>query len=354
VKKKIKHLIGFVSYYTGLLNLINCFRKKALKSSSFTILTYHSISAGNYGDSFLSISPANFEKQIRYLTKRYKVVPLEKLIRYMRFQHPVPDDYIAITFDDGYRDNYLNAYPVLKKYKAPATIFLATGFIGTDKLFWWDRVAGIARIMAQKNPSIKFPEDIYPRKIKDALLKISSGYISSHSKASSLLSVLLKEISEDNKNLILDDLEKQLSPLPEDSRDRPYPLTWDEVKEMSGNGIEFGSHTVTHPILTKIENDRAGHEISHSKEEIEKIIGKKVLHFSYPNGEKSDFNENIKQFIKDNNYISACTTINGTTGPHEDVFSLKRRAIYNTPVHVFATQISGIFDLLKNINKKSR
>jgi peptidoglycan/xylan/chitin deacetylase (PgdA/CDA1 family) len=114
---------------------------------------------------------------------------------------------------------------------------------------------------------------------------------------------------------------------------------------MSAEGIEFGSHTVNHPILTKIGSDQAKYEISQSKKEIETKIGKAVLHFSYPNGERSDFDERIQRFVKDSNYISACSTINGTNTLKDDVFSLKRRAIGNYPICVFAAQIAGIFDL---------
>lgn len=342
MKVKIKYLTGFAFYYTGLLRLINYFRKKVLRRRSFIVLTYHRISDSNYGDPFLSITPHNFERQIQYLTRRFKVVSLQELVKHIQSQYSTLDDYIAITFDDGYRDNYTNAYPILKKYKVPATIFLTTGFIGTDKLFWWDRLAKIAKFIIGKNLHLNFPQDLYPEKIKDAISMISSGNISKSSKAASILPILLKEISEEKKGLILDDLEKQISPLPKDGQDRPYSLTWDEVRQMNKDDIEFGSHTVTHPILTKAKSDQAKYEISHSKIEIEREIAKKVLHFSYPNGERSDFDEHIKQLVKDNNYISACTSINGANGLQDDVFSLKRRAIDNSPVYVFACKITGI------------
>ncbi|MFC1645699.1 polysaccharide deacetylase family protein [Candidatus Omnitrophota bacterium] len=335
-----KYLIRFLFYYTGLSNLINYFRKKVLKKGSFTILTYHRISDSNYGDPFLSVTPHNFERQIQYLTKKYKIVSLEELTKLIQSQHPAVDNYVAITFDDGYRDNYTNAYPILSKYNVSATIFLTTGFIGTDELFWWDKVARIVKSIREKNLDIDKPEDIYPKKIRDVIEKISSGDISNSSKA---ISFLLKEVSEEKKNLILDDLERQVLPLPSDDQDRPYALTWDEVRQMSEDGMEFGSHTVTHPILTKVGSDQAKYEISQSKKEIDEKIGKVVLHFAYPNGESSDFDERIKQFVKDNNYISACTTISGTNASQDDVFCLKRKAIDNSPISAFASKIVGNF-----------
>lgn len=120
---------------------------------------------------------------------------------------------------------------------------------------------------------------------------------------------------------------------------------------MSNDGIDFGSHAVTHAILTRVERHQARYEISHSKIEIERKIGKRVRHFSYPNGEKSDFDQRIKQLVKDNNYISACSAVNGTNGLQDDAFSLKRRAIDDCPIYVFAAKITGIFNWL-NITKK--
>ncbi|GAF96979.1 unnamed protein product, partial [marine sediment metagenome] len=127
---------------------------------------------------------------------------------------------------------------------------------------------------------------------------------------------------------------------------RPYALTWKEIKQMSRDGIEFGSHGINHTILAKVKKPQAECEISLSKSEIERKIGKAVLHFSYPNGERSDFDEQIKQFVKNNNYTSACSAVNGINESQDDVFSLKRITVNNAPLCIFASKISGIFDLL--------
>jgi len=306
-------------------------------------LMYHCISDNDYGDPFLSVTSHNFERQIRHLKKRYKIISLSALVEYVRSGRPVSEDYIAITFDDGYRDNYINAYPVLKKYGVPATIFLTTGYIGTHKLFWWDRVAGIVRAIAGRNLRLDLPEDAYPKEISDIIIKVSSERTSDTGKAINELCSLLKGISEDKKYLILDDLEKQTSHLSRDDKDRPYPLAWEEIRQMSECGVEFGAHTITHPILSMINEERARYEISRSKTEIEERIGKEVLHFSYPNGKDEDFSDKIKEFVKEGGYVSACTTIDGINKASGEVFSLKRIAVDNSPIFVFASKVSGLF-----------
>lgn len=274
------------------------------------------------------------------------MISLEKFSKYIHSRNLPAQDYIAITFDDGYRDNYTNAFPILEKYKVPVTVFLVTGYIGTNKLFWWDRAARIVKATIGKNPNIDFQEGIYFQKIKDILVKISSGDISNPTEATSLLCSLLKEISEEQKNLILDDLEKKILPLLKDDINRPYPLTWQEVRQMSEYGTDFGAHTVTHPILTRIGKEQAEREISHSKAEIERKICKRVFHFSYPNGKKPDFNEQIKQLVKNAGFLSACSTINGANELQDDIFSLRRRAVDNSPIYIFAAEIAGFLDLL--------
>lgn len=120
-KNSLKSLIYLGLNYTfGLLPV-----KKA------SILMYHSI---DYNPVFFTMRPEGFQKQMNYLFKKnYNVVALNKLIEYIKNKN-IPPKTVVLTFDDGYEDNYFNAFPVLKKYNFPATIFLATGFVGKKKI----------------------------------------------------------------------------------------------------------------------------------------------------------------------------------------------------------------------------
>ena len=121
-------------------------------------------------------------------------------------------------------------------------------------------------------------------------------------------------------------------------------LSWTQIKEMSNNNISFGSHTFTHPILTKVETDRAKYEILSSKIEIERKIGKQVFCFSYPNGMEQDFNEETIKMVEESGYICACSSINGKNGLKNGLFSLERIWGGNFPLPVFSLRLSGIFD----------
>jgi len=117
LKKNIKDFLGLIKYLIP-------FRK------GVSILMYHSIDNNNV---FFTVKPEIFEKQIKYLKdNNYNVISLAELVKILELNNDLPKKTIVLTFDDGFEDNYLNVWPVLKKYNFPATIFLATGLVGQE------------------------------------------------------------------------------------------------------------------------------------------------------------------------------------------------------------------------------
>jgi len=221
----------------------------------------------------------------------------------------LPKKTIVITFDDGYKDNFSYAFPILKKYKIPATIFLTTGYIGTNKIFWWDRVGYILN--------------------NSDLQKIDLGNItlSKYENKSQYIDIIIDEIKkmpdEKRKREINKIEESSKVKLPKNIGNDMF-LTWDEVKEMSESKISFGAHTVNHPILTNITLKQAEIEIKKSKEDIEKRINTSVNTFSYPNGLIEDFNKEIIKILKKNGFICSVTAYPTMITKDTDLFELGR------------------------------
>lgn len=355
MKKGIKYGIKLFLYYTGISKFVRCWYNKSVTKGYLLILAYHRVDDSEYGYESLSISIHNFEKQLRHLQKYYKVISLNELCEFIRSEKGLPEGYVAITFDDGYKDNYTNAYQILKKHKMTATFYLTTGYIGTAKMFWWDRVARIAMAVTGKKIKIDMSNDTYPENIKRLLKKIFASTAKDSARLTSLITSELKRISEQKKLKILDDLEHKLSGWLKDVQTPPPNLSWEEVKEMSNEGMEFGSHTVTHPIITGVTHAQAKNEIQLSKSEIEKRIGKHVRSFAYPNGKSSDINEDIINIIKESKYLNACLAIEGINDLKSDLYALKRNLIGNYTICEFDFELlkaAGAFGAINEIYRR--
>jgi peptidoglycan/xylan/chitin deacetylase (PgdA/CDA1 family) len=246
------------------------------------IICYHCVK--DEANSYLRPTKiADFENQMHFLSKKYNPMSLEKMVQCIQDGMSLPSKAIAVTFDDGYQDNYENAYPILKKYNMPATVFLTTGFIGTGEIPVWEK-----------------------------------GYYTA---------------------------EKTLM------------LSWKQVQEMSNDGISFGSHTLTHPFLTRIPRKQVKMEIHQSKDIIEQRIGKPVATFSYPGG---DFNSDVKGIVKEAGYSAAVSTIAGYNKPYDDVHALKRNIIQLQSVcHTlfplsFLAEITGVVGYVRALYYRIR
>ncbi len=120
-------LLSFLLYFSGFVTLYTYLRRRYLKYPITIVLMYHRICNNSTPD--ISVSTKNFDRQIAYLKRNFDIVSLDELVENYKRNYRLGKDIVAITFDDGYKDNYLNAYPILRNYNAPATIFLITNFI---------------------------------------------------------------------------------------------------------------------------------------------------------------------------------------------------------------------------------
>lgn len=142
VKKMIKLILAGLFYYSGLLCLFAFLKRIFLPYGDLVILMYHCIldSANKekgYFQPGLIVSQQVFDRQMSYLARNHNLLSLEQLIEIFKNNKPIPKRTVVITFDDGWGDNYLYAYPILKKHRVPATIFLSTDFVDTHKMFWF-------------------------------------------------------------------------------------------------------------------------------------------------------------------------------------------------------------------------
>ncbi|HQU30677.1 MAG: polysaccharide deacetylase family protein [Planctomycetia bacterium] len=135
-------VLSFLLYFSGIIGLYIFLRKKYFKKYIAVVLTYHRVNDNNNSPD-ITVSQKNFDSQIAYLIRNFNIVSIDKILDECRYRTQLEDDTIAITFDDGYKDNYTHAYPILKKYNAPFTIFVSTGYIDTTNMLTKEEIAAM-------------------------------------------------------------------------------------------------------------------------------------------------------------------------------------------------------------------
>jgi len=276
----------------------------------------------NYHGKHLEIN--KFQQQITYLCKHYTILPLREVLAIFLKKKPMPAKGIVLTMDDGYCSNYQLAFPVLKQYAVPATIFLATDFIDKKDYLWIDRIEYAIGQTSREEIRICLES-------KDTRFNLRTR--NEKIKADRTIKTCLKKLPLRQREEIIQKLEKDLDAklvFQSVVNDMYQPLEWNHIREMSQSGlITFASHTSSHTIMTSILTQEMAQEVRHSQQRIHDEIGVELPCFGYPNGDITSFNPETKACLKSFGYQGALTTIIGGNDINTDIFELKRLNIHN-------------------------
>jgi peptidoglycan/xylan/chitin deacetylase (PgdA/CDA1 family) len=274
------------------------------------ILVYHRVLAQpdplHEGEAVADV----FEAQMRFFARHFAVLPLREAVGLLQ-QGKLPRRACCITFDDGYADNLTVALPILQRYKLPATVFVATGYLDGQTMF---NDAVTHAIATCARAELDLDE-----------LDLGRHRIGTSSERRLAIDAILKRFKYRPPATRDADLERLLEiagcgGLP------PGPMmNREQVREIADQGMEVGGHTVIHPILTAIPDDRALAEIVAGKQELEAITGRPVRTFAYPNGKpQRDYAPCHVEMAKAAGFDLAVTTVNGFATPGSDGFQLPR------------------------------
>lgn len=299
-----RKLLNF-AYETGLIRA-----GRGIWAESLTVVNYHRINDPYQKDfdSFkpnVSATPQDFDRQLAYLAKWFNVVSLKDVVEWLDGHKDLPPYAALITFDDGYLDNYTSAFPLLRKHNFPALIFLTTGHIGTDAPFYWDMAAYC--FAHTQNDHLTLPDGrVEHWSNSEQLDQVAKHWIE-----------WMKTVPQAEKQMYVDNLPVLLGVSIPAGFFRRLMMDWDQAREMQKGGIEFGAHTVHHPILTRVSLEEARDEVAGSKSRIEHELGQTVLGFAYPNGQAADLNEGIAKIVADSGIRAAFTLLNGPSSQGE-------------------------------------
>ena len=282
ISRSAKDIVKELFYRLGIcgsLLRISCI----CKHPAFFVLVYHRTCASGNGRPYMATPVDIFEQHMKFIKDNFKIVSMTDGLKHV-YEKKEKKICVSVNLDDGYMDNYLYAYPVLRKYNVPATIFLTTDYIGKNPVFWWDKVFNAAS---------------------------SDEQITDH------INTMLRAEKEPEIQRMIKEMEDKALLL---KKAQPsMMLGWEEIRKMKKDGINFGSHTKTHKNLCLLSDEEAMEELAGSKKVLEENLGLEAIEFSYPFG---IYDERIKRLVKKAGFGYARAGFKGFNHKDADRFAL--------------------------------
>lgn len=267
-------------------------------------------------------SPGFFEQQVRHIRDHYNSYSLIELMNHHREYGHMPSHAVVITVDDGYRDFYEHAFPILKRYGVPATLFATTGFIGRRLWLWPDQITWI---------------------LDQYTITREAGEINENRRRQLWQQFIDYALSlpDEDKNRFISSLACELGiTIPAEIPEAFAPLSWDELEEMQNAGIEIGGHTVTHPSLGRVTRAQARDEIFGCLDALNQHLGEADRTFCYPNGQPADFQDFLPELVREAGFLGAVTAFPDAQGVSDSY--LMRRHVSGDNMFQFYKAVSGV------------
>lgn len=290
---------------------------KVFQQNNIIIFNYHRIRGNNvnchFDDSVFGPDATRYRQEMEWLKKETRILSEDELIDIVYNNKKVKDVCSMVTFDDGYRDNFEIAYPILKDLKIPAMFFIPTHQINTRQVGWWDFVAYFVKQTKLRSFTLQnVPYEIADR---DILIKHFNNKIKTMD--SSLVNGFLQNLSESLQ-----------VPFPSIELQSKELMTWEQVKLVSNNGITIGSHSHDHSILSRQSAETLTAQLSKSIDILESKIDKKIKSIAYPVGGYEHFNQATKDVSKKLGFKLGFSFLTGINSKDEiDPFNVKRMSI---------------------------
>jgi peptidoglycan/xylan/chitin deacetylase (PgdA/CDA1 family) len=321
----MKSAAAGVLHRSGLRKAMAAWRRYQSGGRRILIVSYHRVvedftSELQRSIPGLLISRETFRRHLEALASAdYELVSLGDALDVMAGRRTARKDLCVVTFDDGYRDVYRYAYPVLKQMGVPAITYLPAELIGTTRRFNHDRLFHLVRLALARRYQPMF--DVLPAPTAELLDTVLSG----RQRPSAALDDFIGKHSTTTLMETIQELEARLGPGPDLLPEQGDLMDWDEVRRMVRDGFDFGAHTLSHVVLTHEPLDVVEREVRESKALIEREAGITVRDFAYCNGWYSD---DVIEVLKRNGFRSAVTTEDMPNLIGGDFFTLKRKVLW--------------------------
>jgi peptidoglycan/xylan/chitin deacetylase (PgdA/CDA1 family) len=240
-------------------------------------------------------------------------VPLSELVQCVADKRPFPERAVAITFDDGYRDNFVHALPSLRRNGLPALVYVTTNGIGNGWEFWLARMRAI--LSSTTVTQLNVP----------GLGTLDLARAETRTRAMSSLMLHFKSLPLDDAYAMLDAVGRECGVEGPVAGAESWIMSWEELRAMRDSGVEIGAHTCRHPILTRQSMAVARDEIERSHKVLREGLGVAPMHFAYPNGSGViNHDDRTARLVQDAGFASASTSINGPLRRDAERYRLHR------------------------------
>jgi peptidoglycan/xylan/chitin deacetylase (PgdA/CDA1 family) len=299
------------------------------------ILLYHRVASLSADPHSLAVSPEHFAQQLEHVHDTCHPMRLLDLLEAMR-QRSLPQRAVAITFDDGYSDNYEHAYPLLKSAGIPATIFVTSEQLDSEREFWWDDLERLLLLPQQLPEHLRIS-------VEDQEYEWRFDSVEQRRHVHQAIHDLLRLLDADTRDEVLDALANWVG-LEQSGRSDYRAMTTGELTELAQSGcVDIGGHTMSHPVLSTLPAEAQYGEIVGGRQRLESIIGCRIRTFAYPYGASQDFTDETAEIVREAGFQSACTTIPGSIEAGDDPFRLRRCPVFDWDTSTFKQQLESYF-----------
>lgn len=316
----IRGRLGQLCYSSGMLRPLQ--RARAWWQRDLRILAYHRVMPLPDPDTYefdmelISTPPDEFREQMRYVKRHFRPMRLTDIVASLDAGEALPPDTVAVTFDDGYDDNYHVAAPILEELGVPATFFVSTGHIESGRPYAYDWL--VHMILLTRAPRLVLPElsiDVTLPADRATRRRIAGNVL-----------LQMKWLDALGQTAMTERLEQEWQM--DSSTARPVdcrPMTWAQMREMEAAGMEFGSHGEHHRMLARLPLDEMTDEIRRSKTALDRELRNPAILMSYPVGGDRAYNDAVIEATRNAGFRLACSYVCGTNAePSENRYSLLR------------------------------
>jgi len=315
-KAGVKRILFWLFYYSGLELLV----ARCINVNAAAVIMYHGVCSDSRlpPEVDFHLTPDDFDRHVRMLKRRYPVISLLHLLEPLERGEPLQKA-VVLTFDDGYRNNATVAHPILERHSLPYTIFLSTAYIGKDSwlplnqlyaLWNFGRISG-SRMQELRGEIRRQPVSAAGRLVQDAGVLLPGE----------------KKLAETSFGM----------------------LSWEEVRHLAGQGVEFGSHTHTHCNMAAETSVQQLAELQSARDLIRAETGEDAATFAYPFGRSDNWSRETRASVIAAGHRCAILANGGLVRPNQDVFALPRVGYASKDAWAFACQLTVLFlkDYLK-------